>query len=160
VQLRHGSFVYLYICSYLYCSWYCFWLSIDEIKMYTMWWCRKPVRETRSLILLLLLQTLLHVVRVAIGYGLMLVVMSFNISIYIAVLLGAAIGHLSAAWTDLRLQATSLTTENRATTPSGEPQALKMTYQTCHWNCAALNGDENNTVSLTSCVTFVLVILL
>lgn len=104
-------------------------------------YCRKAFCLSRPIVSLLLLQTLLHVFRVALGYALMLVVMTFNASIYIAVLVGAAIGHLTAAWTHLRWD--SLTAERAppndgcsggAVTPgTSEPRPLMMNYQTCHW---------------------------
>ena len=43
-------------------------------------------------------QTFLHIVQVAVGYLLMLVVMTYNLWLFFAVVLGAGLGYLVFGW--------------------------------------------------------------
>lgn len=58
--------------------------------------CFPPTLALRSRVLLHGVQTLLHLVQVTLGYMLMLCVMSYNVWIFLGVVLGSALGYFIA----------------------------------------------------------------
>lgn len=44
------------------------------------------------------LQTFMHFIQIIISYCLMLIVMTFNLWLFLAIILGATIGHFSFGW--------------------------------------------------------------
>ena len=77
----------------------------DHLSIYTARFWRNKAKQSRTALLFSkvhILQTILHVIRLIIGYFLMLIFMTYNAWLCIAVAIGAFLGYWLFAWEKAR----------------------------------------------------------